>query len=144
MHIVLSGKSQDEIYRDLNRWLVKYYVNPEEILKAKIHGEYLRGDAYEPQVITSGPLTRADLHYTFVAKISENTLTFTLSNAVLVSPGGQDADVDQGGTHRVEDFFHNDAKKKSKPESEKILVALNDFSGSLLNSLGDSFRTPQN
>ncbi|HEY3401736.1 MAG TPA: hypothetical protein VGK59_00010, partial [Ohtaekwangia sp.] len=28
MHIVLSGKSQDEIYRDLNRWLVKYYTNP--------------------------------------------------------------------------------------------------------------------
>jgi hypothetical protein len=140
--IVLSGRSNDDIYRDVSRWLVKYFGNPEEILKARIHGEYLRGEGHRAQLITSGPLSLADLRYTFVAEIANHTLTFTLTDAVLVYPGSQDADISQGGTHRAEEFFGKSDNKRSQMESDKILAALNTFSESMLNSLDASIRTP--
>jgi hypothetical protein len=135
--IVLSGKSEDEIYKEVSRWLVKYFHNPEENLKAKVHGEYLRGIGHQEELITSGRLHRASLQYTFVADIDDETLTFRLIDGVLIYPGGQDADVNHGSVHKIEEFFGvND--KKSSTENAEIRAALNKFSEALLSSLHES------
>lgn len=103
----LQGKTPTEVYKDINRWLVKYYRDPEENLKARIDGEYLRGLGYYPGFIKSGSLTASDLQYTFIFEINEQGVEFTITDVVIVHDSSQDVN----SVYRLEEYFKPSKKK---------------------------------
>jgi len=138
---VVIKQSQDEIYKSINRWLISYFHNPEEHLKAKVHGEYLRGVAHVSEFFTSGRYNSADLQYTFIFEIKNDAVLFQITDALIIYGGSQDADVDQGAVHKAEEFFirvESAKKKKSNSDSESVITALNNFSTSIFQSFENS------
>jgi hypothetical protein len=80
----LHGKSASEVYKNVNRWLVKYYSDPEDNLKARIEDEYLRGVGYQRGLIQYGALTASDLQYTFIVKLNDQQAEFTITDVVII------------------------------------------------------------
>lgn len=132
--ILVSGKPQSDIYKDVYRWLIKVYKNPEDILKARLEGEYLRGVGYYLNCVKFGSLSSADLQYSFTFEIKDNEVVFKLDNAYLLYSYSQDDD----GMRPIESFLvdmNNPKKKRKHSESEAVLSGLNKFSSTLFTSL---------
>ena len=132
--ILVSGKTQDEIYKDVSRWLVKYYRNPEENLKARIDGEYLRGVAYNRGLLNSGD-SPSDLQYSFIFEVGDQEVIFSVTDVIITHLKTEDTD----GIYHLEDYLlPSNKKKKKESEDEKILVLLNEFVASLFLSFEKS------
>ncbi len=129
---VLPGKSESEIYKDVYRWLMAEYNNPDDAIKARLEGEYLRGVGYASECVKVGALSSGDLQYTFVFAISDEQVTVTLSNAILLySYSSHD------GYVPVEHYMNSDGGKggKTNPEFENVLTSIEAFSSRLFASL---------
>jgi len=138
--ILISGKTQDEIYKDVNRWLVKYYKDPEENLKARIDGEYIRGVAYNRGLFNSSDASPSDLQYSFIFEVVDQEVTLRITDVVVIYTKTEDTD----GTYRLEDYLvPAQRKKKKEQDSDKILASLNEFVNSLFLSFEKSM-LPQN
>lgn len=132
--ILIPGKTQSDIYRDVYRWIIKIYKDPEDILKARLEGEYLRGVGYYRNCVKFGSLSSADLQYSFTFDIKDNEVVFKLYNAFLLYSYSQDDD----GMRPVESFLvdvTSPKKKRKYSETEAVLSGLNEFSSSLFKSL---------
>jgi hypothetical protein len=132
--ILIPGKTQSDIYKDVYRWLIKIYKDPEDFLKARLEGEYLRGVGYYRNCVKFGSLSSADLQYSFTFEIKDNEVVFKLYNAFLLYSYSQDDD----GMRPVENFLvdmNNTKKKRKYSETETVLNCLNEFSTNLFTSL---------
>lgn len=128
----IPGKDQHEIYKSVNKWLVRYFSDPEENLKARIEDEYLRGVGYCRDFIKPGAVTSADLRYTFIFEVGDGNVVFKLTNAVLIYSSTQETD---DGVYPVEEYFKvNSRGKKMQSDNEKVIAVLADFSNSLFQS----------
>jgi len=132
--ILIPGKTQGDIYKDVYRWLIKVYKNPEDILKARLEDEYLRGVGYYRNCVKFGSLSSADLQYSFTLEIKDGEVVFKLHNAFLLYSFSQEDD----GMRPVEGFLvdvSNPKKKRKHNETETVLSILNEFSTTLFTSL---------
>lgn len=128
--VTLSGKTSDDIYKEVNRWLVNYFKDPEDLLKARIEGEYLRGAARYSGLLKSKSISSTYLQYTFIFHVNEQEVTFKLTDAFIVYRASQGIDE----INRIEEYFANDKKNRKNPDSEVILSSLEDFSNTLFQS----------
>jgi hypothetical protein len=129
---VLPGKTENEIYRDVYRWLMTEYKNPDEVIKARLEGEYLRGVGYASECVNVGALSSGDLQYTFTFAIRHEEVILTLSNAILhYSYSAHD------GYVPVEHYMKLGGGKagKTNRDSENVLTSIDDFSSRLFASL---------
>ncbi|MDZ7650905.1 MAG: hypothetical protein U5K54_29310 [Cytophagales bacterium] len=128
--LTIAGKSQSDIYKNVYRWMIKFYKDPEDILKARIENEYLRGVGYVSDCVRFGAQSTADLQYMFTFEIKNEEVIFKIFDASLLYSW------EDVGIHPVENFLSVKNSKKNKPdkESEMILASLNDFSNSIFQS----------
>jgi hypothetical protein len=129
---VLPSKSEIEIYNKVYRWLMTEYKNPEDVIKARLEGEYLRGVGYASECVKVGALSSGDLQYTFAFAIRKEEVTVTLSNAILLySYASHD------GYVPVEHYMNSDGGQtgKSNPEFENVRTSMDAFSSRLFASL---------
>ncbi len=136
---IVSGKSQGEIYKEVYRWLIKVYNDPEDILKARIEDEYLRGVGYNSNFLKFGAISGADLQYTFKFEIRNDEVILKISNTLLIyNSYGDD------GPHPIENYLvaknESGNKIKRNEETERIKRLLNDFSNSLFVSFENHFQ----
>lgn len=132
--ISMPGKSQNNVYKEVYRWLMKIYRDPEDILKARLEDEYLRGVGYYRDCVKFGSLSSSDLQYNFTFEIKDGEVVFKLHNAFFMYSYAQDDD----GMRPVEDFLDdvsNPKKKRRYSETETVLSSLNEFSTALFTSL---------
>jgi hypothetical protein len=132
--ILIPGTTQSDIYKDVYRWLIKVYKDPEDILKARLESEYLRGVGYYRNCVKFGSLSSADLQYSFTFEIKDGEVVFKLHNAFLLYSYSQDDD----GVRPVEGFLidsTNSKKKRKYSETEAVLSGLKEFSNTLFTSL---------
>ena len=113
---LLPARTSEEIYRLVNRWLVKYYESPEENIKARIEGEYLRGVGYRENLTRASALTSTDLNYSFTFEISDGAVLITLADAIIISTASQDND----GHSRVEDLLKPRSQNKNIPTPTRL------------------------
>jgi hypothetical protein len=132
--IIMPGKTQHDIYKEVYRWLIKVYKNPEDILKARIENEYLRGLGYNSNFLKFGEISGADLQYIFAFEINEEWVIFKVYQALII-----DNTHENHQPHPVENYFialdESGKKNKKVEESKRILASLNDFTNSLFASL---------
>ncbi|WP_276374635.1 hypothetical protein [Chryseolinea sp. H1M3-3] len=126
----LEGRSSTDVYKEIQRWLIKYYKDPEEIIKARIDGEYLRGVGYHADFLKSREFSQADLQYTFTVELTQQEVVFKIADILLVHDAWQDV----GAAYRLEDFFEQAKKKRKNPEAERVITELTNFSNSLFQS----------
>jgi hypothetical protein len=130
----LPGRDARTIYREVNRWLVRMYSNPEELIKARIDDEYLRGVGHRSSFVRLGDVTDADLHYVFVFEVQASRLTLRFQEAKLVYTHATDYH-----TSPVEHYFAAGAEKNAPHGHDPELVkhTLNAFADELFLSLGN-------
>lgn len=128
-NISVPGKTSGEIYRNINRWLVTYFKDPEDHIKARIEGEYLRGKGEYPNFFRSGSLSDAYLRYSFIFSIQEEEVIFQLTNAVLIYPSTEENDA----VHPVEGYFDTNGKRRNN-NSVKVIGSLEEFSNNIFKS----------
>jgi hypothetical protein len=128
--LMILGKSQSDIYKEVYRWLIKVYKDPEDILKARLEDEYLRGVGYYSNFVKFGVISNADLQYSFTFEIKNEEVVFKIFNAFLLYS------YEEVGVHPVENFLIvKSSKKVDKNEgAERVLASLNTFSNSLFES----------
>lgn len=129
---VLPGKSESEIYKEIYRWLMTEYKNPDDVIKARLEGEYLRGVGYASECVKVGAQSSGDLQYTFAFAIRQEEVTVTLSNAILLySYSSHD------GYVPVEHYLQNGdgGPGKGNPEYKNVLTSIDAFSSRLFASL---------
>jgi hypothetical protein len=136
----LQGRSGVDVYRDVERWLVKYYQNPEEIIKARIDGEYIKAVGYRPGIIKYGAGTNSDLQYTLTVSIIENNLQVIVTDVIVIYDWTQDA----YGIYRLEDYFKPSKKPRKDPEGERVLAEAGNFTSALFESFQNSIFPPEN
>jgi len=130
--ISIPNKTANEIYKDISRWLVKYYRDPEENLKARVDGEYIRGVGYHSGFVAPGALAAADLQYGFMFEVGDQEVIFKITDVVLLYYPTQDTD---DGVYRIEDYLKPTSKRKNrKSQSDEIVASLTQFSNSLFQS----------
>lgn len=137
--LTLPGKNSTQIYREVNRWLIKVYTNPEDLLKAKLDDEYLRGIGYVPNCIKFGTISSAGLQYTFTFDIKDEKVVFKICDAFLIYGYTQDDE----GIYPVENYIFIKTGKKKKErknnDSDLVLASLTDFSESMFKGLENHF-----
>jgi len=128
--ITVTGKTQVDIYKDVYRWLIKVYHDPEDILKARIENEYIRGEGYELSFLQLGAMTHGDLQYSFEFHIKDEKVLFKIFNAFLLYSH-------EDGAHPVENYLTvgRANKNKGNEDIKMVLASLNTFSDSLFHSL---------
>lgn len=128
--LLVPGKSADEIYKEISRWLNKAYEEPEKILKARLENEYLRGAAYTVNCVEYTAHSKADLQYSFAFEIKNEVVVFKIFDAFIVYDFTEDDD----WSYPVEDyvFIKNfEKRERRKKDSERILTSLTYFSNSM-------------
>lgn len=131
--LIVPGKSASAIYKEIYRWLMKQYEEPEEILKARLENEYLRGSGYYSNLLT-GSEGNAGLQYTFSFEIENEEVTFKIFEAAVLFSNTQDDDRE----YPIELYLVDRGKKKHPWKSEKILSATNKFSDAIIRDIEES------
>jgi hypothetical protein len=126
----LEGRTTADVYKEIHRWLVRYYKNPEEIIKARIDEEYLRGVGYHADFLKSREFSKADLQYTFTVELTQQEVVFKIADILLVHDSWQDV----GAAYRLEDVMEQAKRKKKNSEAEHVITELTNFSNSLFQS----------
>jgi hypothetical protein len=106
--LMIPGKNQNDIYKEVYRWLIKVYKDPEDILKVRLEDEYLRGLGYHSDCVKFGAQSSADLQYSFTFVIKNEEVIFKIFNAFLLYS------FEDVGVHPVEDFLLVNNSKKIK------------------------------
>lgn len=127
---VLPGKSEDEVYKAVYRWLMTQYKNPDDAIKARLEGEYLRGVGYVSECVKIGAFSSGDLQYTFAFTIRAEEVTVALSNAKLLFAHVQDS-----GYVPIEYYMKSGKAGNSDPHSENVITSIDAFSSNLFGSL---------
>ena len=134
--ILMPGKLAVDIYKEVNRWLVKYYNEPEDNIKARIDGEYLRGAGYHTNIFNSRE--SADFSYTFIFDVVDGKVTMTITDGLIIHVYA--SAVSEPDKHEsVEEYLRLERKTKIKArEVEQVMMLLNSFSVSLFESFENS------
>ncbi len=98
--LTVPDRTQHEIYKEVYRWLIKVYKDPEDILKVRLEDEYFRGEGYNSDFLKFGEISGADLQYTFAFEIENSEVIFKIHNALLIYNSHGD-----NGPHPVENYF---------------------------------------
>ena len=72
------------LYNKAINWINTYYKNPEEVIKGKIEGDYLRFDGFQKGLIPVKVLGLTDFHnvrYTIKLNFKDNKVRFKVINA---------------------------------------------------------------
>ena len=133
--ILVPERDAAYLYKQANRWLVNTFKNPEDILKARIESEYLRGEAYHSNVFKSGALNPVDFQYTFTLDVKDGKVRLTFSHGLLFHDVLYDNGQDHNGVYPIELYMENVNKRKKDQHSEDLLASVNTLSTSLLKSL---------
>ncbi|HRE65703.1 MAG TPA: hypothetical protein PLM56_03135 [Cyclobacteriaceae bacterium] len=113
--LTIAGKSQNDIYREIYRWLIKVYKDPEDILKARLDDEYLRGVGYYSNCVKFGALSNASLQYSFSFEIKNEEVIFKIFDAFLIYSYSEVDD----GIYPIEDYiFAKKPKKKTRKKDD--------------------------
>jgi hypothetical protein len=131
--LILPGKSASAIYKEIYRWLMKRYEEPEDILKARLENEYLCGSGYYSNLLT-GSDGNAGLQYTFSFDIENEEVTFKIFDAAVLFSNTQDDDRE----YPIELYLVDTGRKKHPWKSEKILSATHKFSDAIIRDLEES------
>jgi len=127
--LMITGKNQSDIYKEVYRWLIEVYKDPEDILKARLEDEYLRGVGYSSNCVRFGAQSNADLQYTFTFEINNEEVVFKIFNAFLLYS------YEEARVHPVENYLVKDSKMVNNNEEHEMIVdSLNAFSNSLFES----------
>lgn len=129
--ILVPEKDAGYLYRQVNRWLIATFKNPEDVLKARIESEYLRGEAFHSSIFQLGALSSIDFQYTFAVDVKDGKVRLTFWNGILLYDDSQDTN----GVHPIEQYVNNVGKKKREQFSANVLTSVNTLSNSLLKSL---------
>ena len=87
----VEGSSKD-LYNKAINWINTYYKNPEEVIKGKIEGEYLRFDGFQKSLIhvkILGLTTFYNVRYTIKLNFKDNKVRFKVLNLEYYSSGSQ-------------------------------------------------------
>ncbi|MBT1701939.1 DUF4468 domain-containing protein [Chryseosolibacter indicus] len=125
----VSGQQAHNIYIKVNYWLIEVYNSPEEILKARLENEFLKGEVYHPNVFKLDNLDNAGLRYTFTLDIKDEKVRFTISNVHILHSYAHETDDD----HLLE-FYIKKLSKGKDTTARKVVESVNLFADSLLKS----------
>lgn len=128
--IIVPDHDAGLIYKQVNRWLVHRFENPEDILKARVEGEYLRGEVHCPKLCQLGALSSPDFSYTFSFEIKDERVRLTFYNGVVKFVNKEDGN----RTYPIESYFMRQNKKHDR-NSFKVISSVNEVTVSLKNSL---------
>lgn len=129
--IAAPGKNAAYLYKQVNRWLVATFQNPQDVIKACIESEYIRGQVYHSNFFKIGALSGTDLQYTFSIDVKDEKVRLTLYNAQVLYDDYQDI----SKAHPLEAYLKSINKKKKDPHAENIISSINALSASLFKSL---------
>ena len=107
-----KGTPQDLYTKTLN-WVNETYKNPDEVIKAKIEGEYIRLNGYVSNLIQLSALTTDfyDVRYSLEIRFRENRFRYKVTKMESYMPRSE---VAVGGWF-TESFSFRVAKAKGKP-----------------------------
>ncbi len=129
--ISVPGKDASYLYKQVNWWLIASFKNPEEIIKARVEAEYLRGERYHANLHQFGAVTAADLKYTFTIEFRDEKVRLTLSNGVVV----YDDPIVANRVRPIEYYLEDTPKKKKDRQIQGLVASINNMSANLLESL---------
>lgn len=134
LQTVITAPDKDAafLYKQVNRWLIATFKNPEDVLKARIESEYLRGEAYHSNFLQLGALSAMDFQYTFAIDIKDDKVRLTLFNGVVLY---DDDPQNTNGAYSIEQYFETASKRKKDYHAENVIATVNTLSNSLLKSL---------
>lgn len=135
--IIVPDHDARFIYKQVNRWLVHRFKSPEDVLKARIEGEYLRGDVYCPKLCQLGTLSSPDFSYTFSIEIKDGKVRLTLYNGTVTFINFEDGN----RTYSLETYLTRQSKKPDR-NSSKLISSANELAMSLKDSL-ENFLTAE-
>lgn len=133
--IAVTGKNSNDIYKEVNRWLVKYFRDPEDNLKARIDGEYIRGIGYHRGVKGPDKFGTGNLKYTYIFEVVDEQVTFSITEVIFYESSVQDL---ESGTYGIEDFITHATSKRNNSDATKMLSSLTEFSDQLFKSFESS------
>jgi|SRR5688572_16412944 hypothetical protein len=125
---VIPGKSARDLYKEIHRWLIRKYENPEDIIKARVEDEYLRGVGYNSKFMKSIDHVSPALRYVFSFDVKDEEVTFKIFDAVLIDSNLQDNDAE----YPIEDYFNSGNRGT---ESNEVLISASAFSASMFQTL---------
>lgn len=135
--IEAPSKSQEELYNLSINWLNETYKNPDEVLKGKIEGEYIRWTGIAPSLVCENilltPVCR-NLRYTIEIRFKEGRVRWEFTNLELYYDASQ---YSAGGWYPWLGKFRV-VNHKGKTNSNNAASARN--YRSYMNNLANSFR----
>lgn len=132
--IAVPGKDAAYIYREVNRWLVATFKNPEDVVKGRLEKEYIKGQACHAKLLTLGAVGSGDFQYGFTIDIKDEKVKVTLTNGILLYSYYYDRE-SSNGVFPIELYLETDSKRKKPQDAENVVASVNKFSHSLVDSL---------
>jgi|GEM_PF-5480943 hypothetical protein len=129
--ISVPGKDATQLYKQVHRWLLATFKNPEEMVKARVEFEYVRGVGYSTNIFQAGALSHLDFRYAFVIEMKDERVRLTLSKGVILNDNPQDIN----DSTPLEYYFNRLNKKKNDKHAREVITAVNTMTGTLLESL---------
>ena len=87
--IIEATGTPDELYNKTLNWINETYKNPDEVIKGKVAGQYIRFDGFVGSLISQnviGTKFYYDVRYTVEIKFKENRLKYEITKIEQYSP----------------------------------------------------------
>lgn len=87
--IEVDSVPADELYQKVNRWILNTYKSPDDVVKASIENELVRGEGYADNAIETSLVLIGGLKYSFKIDVKEGKVRFTMYDMKCLFPKQQ-------------------------------------------------------
>lgn len=80
-HVInIDTASAANLYQGVNRWILKTYTNPDQVVKARLENEEIRGEGFQPNGLTLSefPPAKNGLRYSFKIEVKDGRVRYTM------------------------------------------------------------------
>jgi uncharacterized protein involved in exopolysaccharide biosynthesis len=130
-HIIdAPDKSAQVLYEAVNRWVVERYVNPENVITAKIDNELVKGRGAVVKGVNISGGVRSNLQYIFTIDVKDEKIRYTMNNM-------------QVGTYAIETYLYkSDGSMRTNAQANAINESVTDIARALIISLENQMKLP--
>lgn len=128
--IYIDSATASELYKSVDRWILKTYRSPDKVVKARLENEEIRGEAVEidGMILSEFPKAKNNLHYTFKIEVKDNRVRYTMY-------------LMRGDANPVEAYIYKkDGTERTGGQATTVKNSVTEIANRLITSLENSLK----
>lgn len=124
-HVINVEGSASDLYKAVERWVIKTYNSPDRVITGRIENEQIKGNGFSASalVLVAATNTRNDLKYSFTIEVKDGKIRYTMYSM-------------RAEIHPIEAYIYKkDGSEKTNGQAKSVKASAEEVANGLVQSL---------